>query len=940
MIRPILRPFNISEISSYSYDSKKETGYVGLKNQGATDYMNSLLQSLYCTPYFRKAVYQILTEDDEPIKSVSLALQRVFYQLQTSNTPVGMTELTKSFGWDLTESFVQHDVQEFNRVLQDNIEGKMKGTKADGAITKLFVGKMKSYIKCVNVDYESSRVEDFYDIQLNVKGCQTLRDSFKDYIQEEILEGDNKYQAEGYGLQDAKKGVIFESFPPVLHLQLKRFEYDLQRDAMVKINDRHEFPMEIDLEEFLSEDTDRTNPHKYLLHGVLVHSGDSHEGHYFALFKPEKDDKWFKFDDDHVIPVIDKEVFEDNYGGEYPNENTITIRSAARNHERFTNAYLLVYIRESNVDEILSPVVPEDIPEHLQKRLEQERAIEDQRRKEMEERHLYLIVKIVTAKKFKVHQGFDLANFDDCQYPLSEVFTYKILKADTYGSFKEHVSRSFNISTKQVRFWVFVNRQNKTVRPDAPISDSLSNISMEEIHAKMTSRQNEMKLYMEVADIPLSGLTWFPANHIMVFIKYFDPDKQAFEGLGHLYVQKFGRVGDITRFLREKKNFSPDTPLKLYEEIKPNIIEEMKLKSTFQQLEIQDGDIICFQKALTEKEVQERTTSGRYWDIPHFYESLTLRIVVFFKPKLKDRDLKPEFDLVLNKKWTYDQIAGAVGTYLNTDPLKLRFTTAHSTSGTPKNVIKRTTTQTLSEMFQTAYLSPPVHVLFYELEMKELTKVYWLGSTVKNEIVIYFRLPNNGIINDIIKVILKNEKVTLSSPNSRIRLFEVYHNKIQKEYTETEPIERIHEYATLYAEEIPQDEVHADQNDRTIQVYHFTINPIRIHGIPFKFVIKNGETLGNTKVRLRHRLGMSKIEFLKVKIAIVPGISYAKPEYLEDDGELIRIFYSIAYFNLLIIYDFYMILLNIILSEKKLSNEECLGLDHLDKSLTEKVIFI
>ncbi len=33
----------------------------------------------------------------------------------------------------------------------------MKGTAADGAITRLFVGKMKSYLKCVNVDYESSR---------------------------------------------------------------------------------------------------------------------------------------------------------------------------------------------------------------------------------------------------------------------------------------------------------------------------------------------------------------------------------------------------------------------------------------------------------------------------------------------------------------------------------------------------------------------------------------------------------------------------------------------------------------------------------------------------------------------------------------------------------------------------------------------------------------
>lgn len=68
---------------------------------------------------------------------------------------------------------------------------------------------------------------------------KNLSESFKDYIAVETLEGENKYMAEGYGLQDAKKGVIFETFPDVLHLQLKRFEYDIQKDAMVKVRILH-----------------------------------------------------------------------------------------------------------------------------------------------------------------------------------------------------------------------------------------------------------------------------------------------------------------------------------------------------------------------------------------------------------------------------------------------------------------------------------------------------------------------------------------------------------------------------------------------------------------------------------------------------------------------------------------------------------------------------
>lgn len=235
-LRVIKDPTGVLWHNFQNWDSRRETGYVGLKNQGATCYMNSLLQSLYHTTYFRKSVYQIPTDNEaEACKSVSLALQRVFYNLQYCPQAVDTRELTKSFGWDTMDAFMQHDVQEFNRVLQDNLEGKMKGTRAEGAIERLFVGKMKSYIKCVNVDYESSREETFYDVQLNVKGKPNLYESFKDYVQVEMLDGENKYQSERFGLQDAKKGVIFTEYPPVLHLQLKRFEYDFERDQMVKV---------------------------------------------------------------------------------------------------------------------------------------------------------------------------------------------------------------------------------------------------------------------------------------------------------------------------------------------------------------------------------------------------------------------------------------------------------------------------------------------------------------------------------------------------------------------------------------------------------------------------------------------------------------------------------------------------------------------------------
>eukprot|EP00955_Chlamydomonas_euryale_P015132 162175-Chlamydomonas_euryale.AAC.1 len=66
------------------------------------------------------------SETDEASKSLPLALQSLFYMLRVSKSAVSTKDLTKSFGWGTYDAFMQHDVQELNRVLCERLEEKMK----------------------------------------------------------------------------------------------------------------------------------------------------------------------------------------------------------------------------------------------------------------------------------------------------------------------------------------------------------------------------------------------------------------------------------------------------------------------------------------------------------------------------------------------------------------------------------------------------------------------------------------------------------------------------------------------------------------------------------------------------------------------------------------------------------------------------------------------
>jgi ubiquitin carboxyl-terminal hydrolase 7 len=123
---------------------------------------------------------------------------------------------------------------------------------------------------------------------------------------------------------------------------------------------------------------------------------------------------------------------------------------------------------------------------------------------------------------------------------------------------------------------------------------------VEMIRNNMAARQNDLRLYLDVVQDPYKPE--IQQGYIMLFLKHFDTSKQSLYGLGKMYVSRSSKVSDLFAYINERMRWAPGTPIKLYEEIKPGMIELMKSKLTFTQSEIQDGDIICFQVDLAEKE--------------------------------------------------------------------------------------------------------------------------------------------------------------------------------------------------------------------------------------------------------------------------------------------------------------------------------------------------
>ncbi|CAN6586674.1 unnamed protein product [Malus baccata var. baccata] len=880
----------------WSYDSKKETGYVGLKNQGATCYMNSLLQTLYHIPYFRKAVYHMpTTENDMPSGSIPLALQSLFYKLQYNGSSVATKELTKSFGWDTYDSFMQHDVQELNRVLCEKLEDKMKGTVVEGTIQQLFEGHHMNYIECINVDYKSTRKESFYDLQLDVKGCRDVYASFDKYVEVERLEGDNKYHAEEHGLQDAKKGVLFIDFPPVLQLQLKRFEYDFMRDTMVKINDRYEFPLQLDLDrengKYLSPDSDKSVRNLYTLHSVLVHSGGVHGGHYYAFIRPTLSDQWYKFDDERVTKEDVKRALEEQYGGEeeLPQTNP-GFNNTPFKFTKYSNAYMLVYIRDSDKDKIICNVDEKDIAEHLRIRLKKEQEEKEDKRRYKAQAHLYTIIKVARDEDLTEQIGrdiyFDLVDHD-------KVHSFRTQKQMPFNLFKEDVAKEFGIPVQFQRFWIWAKRQNHTYRPNRPLTPQEETQTVGQLREVSNKTNNaELKLFLEVA----FGLDLRPIppldktkEDILLFFKLYEPEKRELRFVGRFFVKSSSKPAEILGKLNQLAGFAPEEEIELYEEIKfePCIMcEHLDKKTSFRLSQIEDGDIICFQKSTPLKSEEE----CKYPDVPSFLEYVHNRQVVHFRSLEKPKE--EDFSLELSKQHTYDDVVEKLARQIGLDdPTKIRLTAHNCYSQQPKpQPIKFRGVEHLTDML--VHYNQSSDILYYEVLDIPLPELQGLKNlkvafhhATKDEVVIHnIRLPKQSTVGDVINVL--KTKVELSHPNAELRLLEVFYHKIYKIFPHGEKIENINDqYWTLRAEEIPEEEKNLGLHDRLIHVYHFTKDTaqnqmqVQNFGEPFFLVIHEGETLAEVKERIQKKLQVPDEEFTKWKFAF---LSLGRPEYLQD----------------------------------------------------------
>lgn len=181
--------------------------------------------------------------------------------------------------------------------------------REDSKIVDLFVGQLKSCLKCQACGYRSTTFEVFCDLSLPIPkkgfagGKVSLRDCFSLFTKEEELESENAPVCDRCRQKTrSTKKLTVQRFPRILVLHLNRFS--TSRGSIKKSSVGVDFPLQrLSLGDFAS---DKAGSPVYQLYALCNHSGSVHYGHYTALCRCQTG--WHVYNDSRVSPVSENQV--------------------------------------------------------------------------------------------------------------------------------------------------------------------------------------------------------------------------------------------------------------------------------------------------------------------------------------------------------------------------------------------------------------------------------------------------------------------------------------------------------------------------------------------------------------------------------------------------------------------------------------------------------
>ena len=228
--------------------------YVGLKNLGCICYLNSLLQIFFHIIPFRESILNSYCKNEE---------KNVLYQLKYFFTSLKYLDIEYFEPKDFTDNFdnqklnikEQMDMDEFFSLFFDKLENRLKGTDNENIIKYFFEIKTSDdLIFFKGCKHHRSKEVSLLSVQLQVKGKKNIKESLDSFVEGELMDKENCIFCEQCNKKfPAVKSQSFKKLPRILIFVLKRYEFDAHTMERIKINDQYEFPLELDMTDYLYE---------------------------------------------------------------------------------------------------------------------------------------------------------------------------------------------------------------------------------------------------------------------------------------------------------------------------------------------------------------------------------------------------------------------------------------------------------------------------------------------------------------------------------------------------------------------------------------------------------------------------------------------------------------------------------------------------------------